>query len=44
MRKLFEVYRVFLETVSAVQVVLRAVVDWKRGDVEETSKGMTWPT
>ena len=28
----------------AVQVVLRAVVDWKRGDVEETSKGMTWLT
>ena len=28
----------------AVQVVLRAVVDWKRESVEETSKGMTWLT
>ena len=33
-------YSVVLEKVSAVQVVLRVVVDWKTGDVEETSKGM----
>ena len=26
----------------AVHVVLRTVVDWKRGDVEEACKGMTW--
>ena len=27
-----------------VQVVLRAVVDWKRGDVETTNMGVTWLT
>ena len=28
----------------AVQVVLRAVVDWKTGGVETTNTGVTWLT